>query len=92
MKKVRAKFRCNSITDFGGQKQAQLSAIYGTEGENADYAKATPSGQLSISIDSETPASEFFKPGGEYYLTFEPVAQDDTLDPGGDVPPPPKNP
>lgn len=68
---IKAKFRCNSVTDNGYNKQAKLSAVSGSEGENADYAKATPFGQLEISVDKETPASEFFEPQKEYYLTFE---------------------
>lgn len=68
---IKAKFRCNSVTDNGYNKQAKLSAVYGTEGENADYSKATPSGQLEISIDKETKASDFFEPSKDYYLTFE---------------------
>lgn len=73
MNKVKAKFRCNSVTDFGGQKQAVMSAVYSQTGENADFAKATPYGELKINIDSEVPASDYFKPTKEYYLTFEEV-------------------
>ena len=68
---VKAKFKCQSITDFGGQKQASMSAVYSQTGENADFAKATPYGELKINIDAEVPASDYFKPGKEYYLTFE---------------------
>jgi len=71
IEKVKAKFRCNSVTDFGGQKQAVMSAVYSQTGENADFAKATPYGELKINIDAELPASDFFKPGKEYFLTFE---------------------
>jgi hypothetical protein len=68
---VKAKFRCTSVTDNGYNKSADFSAVYGKEGENADYAKATPTGSLKISIDKETKASEFFQPQKEYYLVFE---------------------
>lgn len=68
---VKAKFKCNSVTDFGGVKQAQMSAVYGKEGENADFAHATPYGELKINIDSGVPANSYFQPGKEYYLTFE---------------------
>lgn len=68
---IKAKFRCNSVTDNGYNKQAKLSAISGTEGENADYSKATPYGQLEISIDKKTKAADFFEPSKDYYLTFE---------------------
>lgn len=70
MKKVRAKFFCNSVVNHGHVKEAHLNAVYGEEGENADYSKATPSGHLSISIDIDTPAAEFFQPQKEYYLEF----------------------
>ena len=75
MEKVRAKFSCNSIVNHGHVKEAHLSAVYSEEGENADFAKATPSGQLSISIDIDTPASEFFQPQKEYYLEFTEVEE-----------------
>jgi hypothetical protein len=68
---IKAKFRCTSVTDNGYNKQAQLSAVYGKEGENADFAKATPSGKMEIMIDKETKGAEFFEPNQEYYLTFE---------------------
>lgn len=68
---IKAKFMCNSVTDNGYNKSASLSAVYGKEGENSDYSKATPSGSLQISIDNETPASNFFEPRKQYYLTFE---------------------
>jgi hypothetical protein len=68
---IRAKFRCNSITDNGMNKSANLTAVYGKEGENADYSRYTPSGTLNISIDNETKAVNFFAPQKEYYLTFE---------------------
>ena len=67
----RSKFKCNSVTDNGYNKSASFSAVYGKEGENADYSKATPSGSLTISIDKETKASEFFTPQKDYYLVFE---------------------
>jgi hypothetical protein len=70
---VRAKFNCNSIVDLGGQLTACFHAVYGTEGENADYSKATPWGNLNIGIDKETVASKYFERGKDYYLTFEEV-------------------
>jgi len=68
---VKAKFRCTSVTDFGTNKSAKLSAVYSTTGENADFAKATPYGELTINIDGGVPAAKYFAPGKEYYLTFE---------------------
>lgn len=74
--KVRAKFHCNSVELNEYNSKAKLTAVYGKEGENADFTKATPSGSLEIYIDKEVPASNFFTPGKDYYLDFEeaPVA------------------
>jgi len=71
--RIKAKFRCNSITDNGYNKSANLTAVYGKDGENADYSKATPTGSLTIAIDKDTKASDFFVPQKEYYLYFEEV-------------------
>jgi len=70
---IKAKFTCNSIVDVGYALTSSFNAVYGTEGENADYSKATPCGNLQITIDKETKASEYFKRGKDYYLTFEEV-------------------
>ncbi len=77
---IKAKFRCSEITDsrFGisdhfTQRRVKFNAVYGTEGENRDYSKATPSGQLEMQIDKDTPAYDAFVPGDEYYLTFNKV-------------------
>lgn len=72
MANVRAKLKCNSVTLFAdGSKKASLSAVYGNDGENADFAKFTPSAQLEITISAETKAVDFFQPGKDCYLTFE---------------------
>jgi hypothetical protein len=73
---VKAKFRCVSIVDTKHnvdftQRMVHFNAVYGKEGENADYAKATPYGELKMQIDQGTPAYDGFEPGKEYYLTFE---------------------
>ncbi len=75
MEKVRAKFQCGSIVPgfAEGSKSISLYAVYSSEGENADYAKATPSGNLQIYIDASTPAVNFFEQGKEYYLDFTKV-------------------
>lgn len=71
--RIKAKFHCGSVTDNGYGTNASLSAVYGKEGENADFAKATPSGSIQINIDNETPAHGFFKPRKNYYVYFEEV-------------------
>jgi hypothetical protein len=68
---VKAKFRCYSVIPNGYNTAYHFHAVYGTEGENADYAKATPSGSLSMNVDNDTKASDLFEAGQDYYLTFE---------------------
>lgn len=76
MSTVKAKFRCHAVIQNswnGKSTTAFLNAVYGNDGENADYSKATQSGSLSIVIDEDVPASKFFEQGKDYYLTFEAV-------------------
>ncbi len=75
-KQIKAKFMCNTITLNGYGSSAALTAVYGKEGENADYAKATPCGTLQLSIDNDTPAADFFKPRKAYYVYFEEVPEE----------------
>jgi len=70
--KILAKFRCDSIAETTwGNIAVSFNAVYGTEGENADFCKATPSGQILLNIDKDTKAATEFVRGEEYYLTFE---------------------
>ena len=54
----------------GEQLTVRLGAVYGKEGENKDFADATPSGECWMNINTGRPAAEFFKPGKKYYVTF----------------------
>lgn len=82
---IRAKFRCSHcvITEYPGMtsrsKQVHFTAIYGKDGENAQYAKATPSGNLVITVDQETAAFAEWVPGKEYYLDFNEVPKPGTV-------------
>lgn len=74
---VVAKMSVNSVdtSQWGPEEshktiKVNLGAIYGKEGENKDFADATPSGQCWMNINSGRPAAEFFKPGKKYYVTF----------------------
>ena len=68
---VKAKFQCNAIVDLGYTVTVQFNAVYGSEGENADFAKASPCGSIYLNIDKETVASNEFERGEYYYLTFD---------------------
>lgn len=74
---VVAKMQCNGIdTVRWGQGEAQkthkvrLGAVYGKDGENKDFADATPSGECWMQISNGRPALDFFEPGALYYVTF----------------------
>jgi hypothetical protein len=72
---TRAKFRCNSVNDFGGgSKEVSLSVVYDPNGndENANFTKATPSGEMKMRIDNPA-ASVQFDPGKYYYVDFTPA-------------------
>jgi len=70
---VRAKFMCNAVipNSWGNTTTAHFNAVYGNEGDNADYSKATPCGNLSMVIDADVPAATYFQQGQCYYLTFD---------------------
>ena len=72
MTKVRAKFVCDSIEDQPEyeQKNVSFSAVIDDSEENKSFAKFTPSGILQMVISYETPASNAFEVGKEYYLDF----------------------
>jgi hypothetical protein len=78
--KVRAKMRCNSITKTGyGNGQhgvtVELGAVYSSDprSENKDFAAATPTASLKMTIDPGRPASEAFDVNREYYVDITPV-------------------
>jgi hypothetical protein len=65
--KVKAKFKCGSVTEFdSGGKEVKLQAVAGPG--NEDFTRFTPLGELRIQVTSETPAVDFFKPGKVYDL------------------------
>lgn len=73
MTTTRAKFRCNSVTDFGGNsRKVALSPVYpGPDASDEDKAfwTATPSGTLEMQIDNPAAAVQFV-PGSVYYVDF----------------------
>lgn len=72
---VVAKMKCHeaSVTTFSEtykQNKIKMGAVCGRDGENADFTKLTPSGELWMNIQDGAPAADFFKPGKNYYVTF----------------------
>lgn len=68
---IKAKFHCYAAIPNGYNTAFHFHAVYSQEGENADYAKATPSGNFSLNVDNETAAATFFETGENYYLNIE---------------------
>lgn len=76
---VRAKFRVNSVLDFGPSKEISMSPVYegmlGDNEENKRFSKATPNGSFKMTVDNPY-AYDQFAPGQEWYLDFTRVAAD----------------
>lgn len=77
--KVRAKFRCESVTEHDAgtgaapQRAISLVPVYGKDGSaNAEWSKWTPNGSCKLTITNPDVVG-FFRPGGEYYLDFTPA-------------------
>ena len=70
MAQVRAKFVCESVTNYEGSKTAKLRAVCGTAEENADFTKFTPSGSIEVNITNDAPADGVFAPGKNYFVDF----------------------
>lgn len=79
MDKVRAKFVVNTINRMNntGQGKGQvastvvLNPVYSADPdhENAKFWKATPSGEIKMTVQNEQ-ALAFFELGKEYYVDF----------------------
>ncbi|GIH26050.1 hypothetical protein Aph01nite_43600 [Acrocarpospora phusangensis] len=71
---VRAKFRCRSVETYGpnAQQRTYRFGAVADDGipENQRYARYTPIGELSISVDNP---DVVFEPGKCYYLDFTPA-------------------
>jgi hypothetical protein len=71
---VTAKFtvRAAETKYEGGPVHVRLTPDYGTAEapKNAEWAKATPSGEITMVIDNPA-AAEQFTPGREFTVTFE---------------------
>lgn len=78
MKKVRAKFHCQEVTFTGDPENPNTGRIYtfravwdpALAAENASFSKATPWGELKISINNPAAYPEV---GKSYYLDFTPA-------------------
>ena len=71
---VRAKFQLNSITNYAyGGKQLKFAVVYDTSTEeNRRFTKATPSGQMEMTIDNPEAVAQF-ELGKFYYADCSPA-------------------
>ena len=71
---IEARFTCNDASpNAWGGKSVAFNAVYDSKGANASFSKATPSGQILMSVDNETSAATEFERGVTYKVTFERV-------------------
>lgn len=75
MTKVRAKFYCSEVEDepTSEQKVVKFYPVVSGSEENKSFAKYTPGGNLQLCISYDTPASEAFEQGKEYYIDISPA-------------------
>ena len=67
---LRAKFRCNAITNRDASQEVVLNPVYGADGtDNGQWSKWTPNGELKMTITNEK-AFNTLEVGKEYYLDF----------------------
>lgn len=73
---TRAKFRCSSVERFELGANVKLSVVYDPNGngENANFTKATPCGDITMRVDNPAAAVQF-EPGKVYYVDFTEAVQ-----------------
>ncbi|MBO9592727.1 MAG: hypothetical protein J7599_07435 [Niabella sp.] len=75
---VKAKFNVWGIqepNETNENRVVTLGAVTDGSEENKSFSKYTPSGQVIMNISPETAAYDYFKPGKDYYLTFDEVPE-----------------
>lgn len=70
---VRAKFKCSEISQFEYGTKVTLQAVSSSEGENKDFAAATPAGTFSMHIEKGRAAEKAFEVGTSYYIDISEV-------------------
>lgn len=75
---VRAKFRVQSVEDYGYSKKIKFGTVYegelGANEENKRFTKATPSGECWMTVDNPYAADQF-TPNTEWYVDFTPASK-----------------
>jgi len=79
MRAVSCRFKVNRVSDMGWGHEVEMTPDYG-KGRNAEWAAATPSGMMRLTINAEhTDAGSFFEQGKPVaiYITDESVEDAD---------------
>lgn len=66
---VRAKFRCETITQNVAGAEVYLVPVASGSKENEDFFRYTPSGSLKMATVNQEAAKQFI-PGKDYYIDF----------------------
>lgn len=72
MNSVNAKFSCTKAVKGPYGTEVSLWTLYSNNPEDNSYAKATPTGQLTMIVDNPI-AEAFFEEGKQYFLNFKKV-------------------
>lgn len=76
METVRAKLRCDNVTQYmGNRKKIELFPVTSGSKENEQFFASTPTGKVEMYITTE--AALMFTPGQEYYVDFMPAIEAD---------------
>lgn len=70
---VRAKFKLDTIVEPiapGMGRIFYFNAVTDGSEENKSFARYTPAGQFTMTVDEDTPAASYFQVGKSYYLDF----------------------
>ena len=62
-----AKFHCSTVDEFGPSQRVKLFSVMGGSDENERFYKASPSGNIELTIDNPA-VHGFFAEGEQYYV------------------------
>lgn len=72
---LRAKFKADSISKSVDGRWLVMSPVIGTAGDNQDWSKYTPSGDLRMFITNEAAFDtvDAIKPGDIFWIDIKPI-------------------
>lgn len=75
---LRCKFKFQQVTKLDNARVVQLSASNEKDGDNEDWSKYTPCGDLTITVTNESAFEQIdqMNPGDHYYLDIKQVSVD----------------